>query len=96
MYLHMSIHKPRLHAVDDLAASMRRFGEAVRTQPGLVETHVFKTGDGELIGMTLWESRIAWELGRYAGRQAVQNDPFDEWESAPVVGYAAESIDTSP
>jgi heme-degrading monooxygenase HmoA len=96
MFLHMSIHKPHPHATEDLAASMHRFGEALRTQPGLVEVQAFKTADGELIGLALWESRAAWELGRHAGREAVQNDPFDEWESAPVVGYAAESIDTSP
>jgi len=31
MFLHMSIHKPHPHATDDLAASMQRFGDGVRT-----------------------------------------------------------------
>ncbi len=92
MFLHMSVHTPHPQAVEPLIDSMRRFGEALRTQPGLVETHVFKTDDGRLIGLALWESRDAFEGGRHAGRDAVRDDPFDEWESEPVTGYAAESV----
>lgn len=91
MYLHMSIHTPHPHAIEDLAASMHRFGEALRTQPGLLEVQAFKTDDGQMIGLALWESRAACERGAPAGRAAVRDDPFDEWESAPIVGYGGES-----
>jgi heme-degrading monooxygenase HmoA len=60
MFLHMSVHKPRPQAVEPLIDVMRRFGEALRTQSGLVETQVFKTDDGRLIGLALWESRDAF------------------------------------
>lgn len=92
MFLHMSIHKPFPHAVDALTDSMHRFGEALRTQPGLIDVQAFRTDDGEMIGLALWQSREDWERGRGAGRDAVRDDPFDQWESAPVVGYAAESV----
>lgn len=91
MFLHMSIHTPHPHALEDLAASMHRFGEALRTQPGLIEVQAFKTGDGQLIGLALWESRAAYQRGVSVGREAVRDEPFDEWESAPVVGYSGES-----
>jgi heme-degrading monooxygenase HmoA len=88
----MSVHTPHPHAVEALAASMHRFDAAIRTQPGVREANVFKTEDGRLIGLILWASRDAFERGRAAGREAVKDDPFDEWEAEPVSVYVAESV----
>lgn len=93
MFLHMSIHKPHAHAIESLIESMHRFDRAARTQPGVVNANVFRTDDGELIGLILWESRDAFERGRVAGREAVKDDPFQDWESLPVTVYAAPSVD---
>jgi heme-degrading monooxygenase HmoA len=92
MYLHMSIHKPHPEATDALVDSMRRFGEALQTQPGLIDVRTFQTPNGELIGLALWESEDAWERGRLAGGAAVKDDPFHEWEAAPVIGFRGESL----
>lgn len=92
MYLHLSIHKPHEHAIDDVADSLQRFGDALEGQAGLVGYHAFQTADGELIGITLWDSQQAFERGRLAGAHAIKDDPFHEWEAAPVVAFRGESI----
>jgi heme-degrading monooxygenase HmoA len=91
MYVTFNIHKPLPGKSDALKASMHRYGAAVRTQPGLLEVYTIEATDGALIGLAVWESKEACDAGRAAGRAAVKDDPFDEWESEPVVGYQGES-----
>lgn len=91
MHVIMTIHKPFPAKTDELRASMARYGAAVRTQPGLVDVYTIETTDGALIGLALWESRAASDTGRAAGRAAVKDDPFAEWESEPVVAYEGET-----
>jgi heme-degrading monooxygenase HmoA len=88
----MSIHAPHPHAVDALVDSMHRYGAALATQPGLVKTGVFKTADGRLVGLAVWESEDAWRAGRSAGGAAVKDDPFDEWESVPTIGLSGPEL----
>ena len=91
MYVNLNIHRPRPEAVDAVIASMRRYGAAVRTQPGLVAVYTVVGKDGELIGLALWESEEAANAGRAAGRDAVKGDPFDQWESAPIEAHSGET-----
>lgn len=70
---------------------MRRYGAAVRTQPGLIDVYTIETTDGALIGLAMWESKEACDAGRAAGRAAVKDDPFDEWESEAVIGFEGEA-----
>ncbi|HET9343944.1 MAG TPA: hypothetical protein VFO25_13630 [Candidatus Eremiobacteraceae bacterium] len=87
----MNIHKPLPGKGEALKASMRRYGAAVRTQPGLIDVYAIEATDGALIGLAMWESKEACDAGRLAGRAAVEDDPFDEWESEPVIGFEGEA-----
>ena len=91
MHVIMTIHRPFPTKSDELKKSMQRYGAAVRTQPGLIDVYTIETTDGALIGLALWESEAASDAGRAAGRAAVKDDPFDEWESEPVVAYEGET-----
>ena len=81
MYMLLTIHSPRPGAVDALTDSMHRYGAALRTQPGFVATGTFKADDGRLLGLAVFESEQAWNVARMAGRDAVKDDPFDDWET---------------
>ena len=43
--------------------------------------------DGVLVGLVLWESETAFSASVHLARDAVDGDPFEEWEAAPVEGY---------
>jgi heme-degrading monooxygenase HmoA len=83
----MTIHTPHHKATDALRDSMLRFGEAIRSQPGFVDVHTILCEDEKLIGMAIWETQEAYERGRVAGGKAVKDDPFDQWESEPMIIY---------
>ncbi len=88
MFYHVSIHRPIPGKEPDLIASMRRFGAALKGAPGLISAHTLQDGDqGVLMGMTIWESREAWQSSVHLAREAVADDPFDEWESMDVEGF---------
>jgi hypothetical protein len=44
-------------------------------------------GQGVLVGLAIWESKEAWEASVHLAREAVADDPFDDWESEPVQGF---------
>ena len=91
MHVMINIHKPFPGKSDALKASMLRYGAAVRTQPGLIGVYTIEATDGALIGLAMWESQEACDAGRLAGRAAVKDDPFDEWESEAVIGFEGET-----
>ena len=87
-YYHISIHYPKEGKAEALIDSMHRYGEAIRNAPGLIEVHTLRDErTGVLMGMAVWESREAMEVSVHLAREAVANDPFDEWESRDVDGY---------
>lgn len=88
MYCHLSIHHPAPGARDALVASMHRYGAAIEDAPGLVSVHTLEdAADGVLVGLALWESEDAFLGSVQSARQAVADDPFDEWEAEPVQGF---------
>ena len=88
MYYHVSIHHPLPDKRDDLIASMHRYGRAIRDAPGLVSVHTLRDeGKDVLMGLAIWESEEAWQASVELARQAVAEDPFDQWEAEPVTGY---------
>jgi heme-degrading monooxygenase HmoA len=88
MFVHMSIHTPKPGAEQDLIDSMHRFGKAAAGVPGLIGAHTLRDErTGRLVGLAIWESKEAWEAGVETMRAAVQDDPFEQWEDAPVQGY---------
>jgi heme-degrading monooxygenase HmoA len=88
MFHSLSVHRPRPEARDALVASMHRYGAAVVGAPGFVSVHTLEDADqGVLVGLAIWESKEAWEASVHLAREAVADDPFDEWETEPTQGY---------
>lgn len=57
---------------------------AAQGAPGLIQIGAWRDQrSGGLIGLALWESQEAFQAS--AGRifEAVEDDPFDEWEQQP-------------
>jgi heme-degrading monooxygenase HmoA len=93
MIVHVAIHTPTPEGVEPLVASMQRFAEAGRTQPGLQEVHTMRdAGSGRLLGLAIWESREAFESGVQAMRAVVEDDPFLDWEVGPPEVYLFEDV----
>ena len=44
-------------------------------------------GQDVLMGLAIWESEDLWQASVHLAREAVEDDPFDEWEAGPVEGY---------
>lgn len=88
MYVHLSIHRPKPGAEPALIESMHRFGAALEGAPGLISVRTLQDENaGVLAGLAIWSSEEAMEASVHLGREAVANDPFDEWESRETEGY---------
>ncbi len=56
MYVVISVHHPRPGREGPLVDSMHRYGEAAKTQKGLVGVYALKDDKtGELYGLAIWE-----------------------------------------
>lgn len=88
MYSHLSIHHPKPGQREALVESMHRYGDALAGAPGLVSVHTFEDREQSvLVGLALWETEDAFRASVGIARAAIQDDPFDDWEAEPVVGY---------
>jgi len=85
--VHLAVHHPRAGKEAALAASMERFGAPARGMPGFRFHATLRDADaGVLVGITIWDSKAAWEAALPAQRAAVEGDDFDElWERPPEV-----------
>ena len=83
MFIHLAIHRPHADKADLLIDSMHRFGDAIRSQPGLREAHTLKDAtSGALIGLAIWDSKESMLAARPAMQEAVKDDDFAAWEPA--------------
>jgi heme-degrading monooxygenase HmoA len=81
MFVHLSIHRPRPGKEDQLVDSMRRFGEAGGSIPGLREVHTLRDREsGTLVGLAIWDSPEAFDAGVKRMRAAVEEDDILAWE----------------
>lgn len=88
MFVHLSIHRPKPGAEPALIDSMHRFGAALKGAAGLISVHTLQDEDaGVLAGIAIWSSQDAMEASVHLAREAVADDPFDEWEQGAVEGY---------
>ncbi len=88
MYYSVSIHHPAPGKRDELIASMHRYGAAITGAPGLVSVNTLHDAEQDvLMGLAIWESEEAFQASVHLAREAVADDPFDEWEAEPVVGF---------
>ncbi len=84
MYIRMGIHRPKPGKADLLLDSMRRFKAAQTGLPGLI--NVFALADEKkerLVGIAIWESKKQFERSIDRAREAIKDDPFEEWEDEP-------------
>jgi len=88
MYYSVSIHHPVPGRREELIASMHRYGAAIAGAPGLVSVSTLHDEEQDvLMGLAIWESEAAFAASVHLARQAVADDPFDEWEAEPVTGF---------
>jgi len=93
MLYHVSIHRPKPEHEQDVIDSMHRFGDAARTQDGLLEVHTLKDRRSDaLIGLAVWDNAEALGAARPALAAATEADNFDAWEAAPIEGFLLDEV----
>lgn len=94
MLYHLAIHVPKPEHEQDVIESMRRFGAAAATQPGLIEVHTLRDtrGSGALVGFAIWESADALMAAQPALGAATGGDDFDAWEAEPIRSFLCEEF----
>jgi heme-degrading monooxygenase HmoA len=93
MFVHLVIHRPKTGQEQPLIESMHRFAAAIQGQPGLHEVYTLQDQQaGALVGLALWDSPESMQAARPLMAQAVQDDPFDEWEDEDPTVYTLETV----
>jgi heme-degrading monooxygenase HmoA len=95
MIYSISIHRPKPEHELELIDSMHRYGNAARSQPGLVEVHTLKARDQEnplLIGVAVWDSAKAKDAAGEVLSRAIEGDAFDEWETEPFQSFLLDEV----
>ena len=94
MFIFYSIHYPHLEKEELLVQSMHEYGELMNQQPGNLfqAPYPFKDPEkGTLMGISIWESREAFQAALPTLQSARQNSPALEWESKPPEVYRLDS-----
>jgi len=73
--------------------SMHRFGDAARSQDGLVEVHTFRDQrSATLVGLAVWESADALAAAGPALGAATEGDDFELWDAEPIRSFLLEEV----
>ncbi|GHO83007.1 putative quinol monooxygenase [Dictyobacter formicarum] len=94
MFIFYSIHYPQPEKEALLVQSMHEFGELMKKQPGNLfqAPYPFKDPEkGTLMGISIWESREAFQLALPTLQSARQNSPSREWEIKSPEVYMLDS-----
>ena len=94
MFIFYSIHYPHPEKEELLVQSMHEYGELMKKQPGNLfqAPYPFKDPEkGTLMGISIWESREAFQAALPTLQSARQNSPAPEWESKPAEVYRLDS-----
>ena len=84
MFITLGIHYVKPEHVDDLLAAMRSINEAAHSAPGLLKIGAWRDIlTGRVVGVSIWESREAFEAAQQRIFAATANLSFDEWEERP-------------
>ena len=93
MFVLISIHHPLPEKEELVVDSMHRYGEAAKSQKGLVSVHRLKDErNGELFGLAIWDSEDSYVSARPALMKATEGDDFDSWEKEPMKGHRLKSV----
>jgi heme-degrading monooxygenase HmoA len=91
MFVQLSIHYPKPGKEKMLIDSMHRFGQAVKTQPGLREVHTLRDQKSScLVGLAVWDSKESMVAARPVMAKAIEGDDFDSWEDKPIISLHLE------
>ncbi|GLV55501.1 hypothetical protein KDH_23450 [Dictyobacter sp. S3.2.2.5] len=96
MFIFYSIHYPLPEKEALLVQSMHEFGELMKQQPGIIfqAPYPFKDPEkGTLMGVSIWESREAFQAVLPTLQSARQDSPSNEWEAKPTEVYMLDSAD---
>ena len=94
MFIFYSIHYPHPEKEELLVQSMHDYGELMKQQPGNLfqAPYPFKDSEkGTLMGISIWESREAFQAALPTLCNARQNSLAQEWESKPPEVYLLDS-----
>jgi heme-degrading monooxygenase HmoA len=92
VFVHLAVHHPLPGREDELADSMDRFGAPAHGRPGFRFHATLRDPDaGVLVGVTIWDSREAWEAAVPFQRSAVEHDAVDELWGRPPEVYRLET-----
>ncbi|GHO51734.1 putative quinol monooxygenase [Ktedonobacter robiniae] len=94
MFIFYSIHYPQPEKEELLVQSMHEFGELMKKQPGNLfqAPYPFKDPEkGTLMGISIWESREAFQVALPILQSARQNSSSREWETKPPEVYMLDS-----
>ena len=85
VFVHLAIKYSKPEHVADNLASMRRVADAAQGAPGLIGIGPWQdTRTGQIIGLSLWESKQAFEAGMPAIFGSLPDlDPDGEWDERP-------------
>lgn len=83
-FITLGIHYVKPEYVDDLLGAMQRINEAAHGAPGLLKIGAWRDiPTGRLVGVSMWESREAFEAAQKRIFAAAADLPFDQWEEHP-------------
>jgi heme-degrading monooxygenase HmoA len=90
---HISIHAPKPEHEQDVIDSMHRFGDAARSQDGLIEVHTLRDQrSATLVGLAVWESADALAAAQPALGAATEGDDFELWDAEPIRSFLLEEV----
>jgi heme-degrading monooxygenase HmoA len=94
VFIHLAVQHPKPGQEPHLIESMRRFGRPAEHAQGMRLHAILKDeATAALVGITVWDSRDAWEAVTGDMRAAVKDDPFDEWWERPPEVFFLTEID---
>lgn len=94
MFIFYSIHYPHPEKEALLVESMHKYGELMGAQPGniFVAPYPFKNPEnGTVMGVTIWESREAFQAAMAAIADLRGPGPSPDWEIKPTEVYQLQS-----
>jgi heme-degrading monooxygenase HmoA len=90
-FLFLAIHYPKPEHHDDVLRSMQRVGDALRGAPGLRQIGPWQEEEGgRIVGISIWESRSAFERAIERFSAAGDKSSRTAWEEHPAEEIFAE------
>ena len=85
-YLFMAFHYPKPEYRQDLLRWIQRVGDALRSQPGLLQLGDFDDpANGRIVAVSIWASEAHCRIGRDRAFASLDGEaPYELWETRPL------------